>query len=93
MFEEASQAFAEVKNMEREIEEINEALSHRTDYESDEYMALIEKVSSLSERFYSIEERNYDADIEKTLFGSAFFVATLPTTPMSSPVDGACVSN
>jgi len=72
VFEEASQAFAEVKNMEREIEEINEALSTRTDYESDEYMALIEKVSSLSERFYSIEERNYDADIEKTLFGLGF---------------------
>lgn len=72
VFEEASQAFAEVKNMEREIEEINEALSTRTDYESDEYMALIERVSSLSERFYSIEERNYDADIEKTLFGLGF---------------------
>ena len=58
--------------MEARINEINHQLETRTDYESDAYMQLIEEVSHLSERFYSIEERNYDADIEKTLKGLGF---------------------
>ena len=72
VFEEAATAFAEINNMEARIAEINNQLETRTDYESDEYMALIEEVSALSERFYSIEESNYDADIEKTLMGLGF---------------------
>ena len=72
VFEEAATAFAEINNMEARINEINRELETRTDYESDEYMALIEEVSALSERFYSIEEVNYDADIEKTLLGLGF---------------------
>ena len=72
VFEEAATAFSEINNMEARINEINKELETRTDYESDEYMALIEEVSALSERFYSIEEVNYDADIEKTLFGLGF---------------------
>ena len=72
VFEEAATAFAEINNMEARINEINKELETRTDYESDEYMALIEEVSVLSERFYSIEEVNYDADIEKTLLGLGF---------------------
>lgn len=72
VFEEAATAFAEINDMESRIAEINTELEVRTDYESDGYMALIEEVSSLSERFYSIEEVNYDADIEKTLMGLGF---------------------
>ena len=72
VFEEASQAFAEILQMEATINEINEQLAIRTDYESDEYMQLIEQVSTLSERFYSIEERNYDAEVEKKLLGLGF---------------------
>ena len=72
VFEEAATAFAEINNMEDRINEINKELETRTDYESEEYMALIEEVSALSERFYSIEEVNYDADIEKTLLGLGF---------------------
>jgi len=72
VFEEASQAFAEILQMEATINDINEQLSTRTDYESDEYMQLIEQVSTLSERFYSIEERNYDAEVEKKLLGMGF---------------------
>lgn len=72
VFEEAAQAFAEINNMEARINEINKELEIRTDYESDEYMALIEEVSHLSERFYSIEDSNYDAEIEKTLMGLGF---------------------
>jgi ATP-binding cassette subfamily F protein 3 len=68
VFEETAQAFSALHDMEKEIEALNEELTTRTDYESDSYMELIEKVSALSEQFYSIEEINYDADIEKTLF-------------------------
>lgn len=72
VFEEAAEAFAEINAMEQRINEINHQLETRTDYESDSYMALIEEVSALSERFYSIEDRNYDAEIEKTLMGLGF---------------------
>ncbi|MBP1677166.1 MAG: transporter related protein [Bacteroidetes bacterium] len=72
VFEETAQAFSAITEMEAMIEAMNEELSTRTDYESDSYMELIEKVSALSEQFYSIEEINYDADIEKTLLGLGF---------------------
>jgi ATP-binding cassette subfamily F protein 3 len=72
VFEEASQAFANIFAMQREIDEINAQLAERTDYESEEYYALIEKVSTLSEKFYTIEEINYDAEVEKILFGLGF---------------------
>ena len=72
VFEETAQAFAHIHELEKEIERLNEQLTTRTDYESDEYMQLIEDVSTLSEKFYSIEETNYDADIEKTLLGLGF---------------------
>lgn len=72
VFEETAEAFAEINAMEQRINEINHQLETRTDYESDSYMALIEEVSALSERFYSIEDRNYDAEIEKALMGLGF---------------------
>ena len=72
VFEEASQAFAELFAMEKEIEQMNNELATRTDYESDSYMQLIEKVSALSEQFYSIEQTNYEEDVEKTLLGLGF---------------------
>jgi ATP-binding cassette subfamily F protein 3 len=72
VFEETATAFSAINEMEQRIEAINVELSERTDYESDSYMQLIEEVSALSEQFYSIEEINYDADIEKTLMGLGF---------------------
>ena len=72
VLEETSKAFATVLNMKKEIDEINEQLTIRTDYESDEYMKLIEKVSELSEKYYSIEEVNYEAEVEKILKGLGF---------------------
>ena len=72
VFEETAQAFAHLHEMEAEIAALNKELEIRTDYESDSYMELIERVSTLSEKFYSIEEINYDADIEKTLLGLGF---------------------
>jgi len=72
VFEETAMAFSAITEMESKIAELNEQLTTRTDYESDSYMELIEQVSALSEQFYSIEEINYDADIEKTLLGLGF---------------------
>ncbi|WP_353170551.1 ABC-F family ATP-binding cassette domain-containing protein [Flavobacterium sp.] len=72
VMEEASKAFAEVLNMKKEIGEINDQLTIRTDYESDAYMKLIERVSELSEKFYAIEEVNYEAEVEKVLKGLGF---------------------
>lgn len=70
--EEASKAFGEIFKMKAEIDEINEQLTIRTDYESDDYMKLIERVSDLSEKFYAIEEVNYEAEVEKILIGLGF---------------------
>jgi len=83
--EEASKAFAEFLSMKNEIDEINEQLTFRTDYESDDYMKLIERVSELSEKFYSIEEVNYDSEVEKVLKGMGFLQEDLdrPTAEFS----------
>ena len=72
VMEETSKAFGEVFAMKAEIDEINEQLTVRTDYESDAYMKLIERVSDLSEKFYAIEEINYEAEVEKILIGLGF---------------------
>lgn len=72
VFDETAQAFASIHALEAEIKEINTQLETRTDYESDEYMSLIENVSTLSEKFYGIEEINYDGEIEKILLGLGF---------------------
>jgi ATP-binding cassette subfamily F protein 3 len=72
VFEETASAFDTIHLMEKQIEALNEELNTRTDYESDSYMQLIEQVTALSEQFYSIEEINYDADIEKILMGLGF---------------------
>ncbi len=75
--EEASLAFEQLFSMEKEIEELNKELGERTDYESDEYMALIEKVSALSEKFYAIDNTNYEEDVERTLIGLGFLRSDL----------------
>lgn len=72
VFEEASQAFAHLHKMEAEIEAINKQLAERTDYESDEYMALIEQVATMSEKFYAIDMTHFEEDVEKTLLGLGF---------------------
>jgi ATP-binding cassette subfamily F protein 3 len=72
VFEEASQAFAHLKQMEAEIEELNNQLTTRTDYESQEYMDLIEKVTSMSEKFYAIDMTHFEEDVEKALLGLGF---------------------
>lgn len=85
VFEETAQAFAHIFNMEKQIEELNAQLASRTDFESESYYKLIEDVSALSENFYSIEEINYDAEVEKALFGLGFMREdfTRPTNEFS----------
>ncbi len=72
VFDEASQAFASIFAMQHEIDQINAQLAIRTDYDSESYYGLIEQVATLSEKFYSIEEINYDAEVEKILLGLGF---------------------
>lgn len=85
VFEETAQAFVRIFEMQAEIEAINNELSSRTDYESDSYYELIERVSALSEKFYSIEDTNYEADVEKILLGLGFSRADFhrPTSDFS----------
>ena len=72
VYDEAAQAFAHLHRMEAEIEDLNRQLAERTDYESDEYMALIEEVATKSEKFYTIDMTHFEEDIEKTLLGLGF---------------------
>lgn len=72
VFEETSKAFSKILNMKKQMDEMNKQLETRTDYESDEYSKIIEQVSELSEKYYSIEEVNFDAEVEKTLMGLGF---------------------
>jgi ATP-binding cassette subfamily F protein 3 len=58
--------------MREEMGKLNHALETRTDYESDEYMKIIEKVTELGEKYYALEDVNYDAEVEKALKGLGF---------------------
>lgn len=70
--EEARKAFAGNAKMKTKLEEINRRLSERTDYESDEYMSLVQKFSQEHERYMMLGADNYEADIERTLTGLGF---------------------
>jgi len=85
VFEETAKAFSKIMNMKKQMDELNHQLETRTDYESDEYSKIIEQVSELSEKYYSIEEINFDAEIEKTLMGLGFVRSDFsrPTTEFS----------
>src|SRR5690606_15865606 len=72
VFEETSKAFQHVFDMKNEMEALNAQLESRTDYDSQEYMNLIEKVSELGEKYYALEDVNFDAEVEKTLLGLGF---------------------
>lgn len=85
VFEEAGKAFSKVLAMKKQMDELNHQLETRTDYESDTYAKIIEQVSELSEKYYSLEDTNYDAEIEKTLMGLGFLRSdfTRPTREFS----------
>ena len=72
VFEEAEKAFSHVFKMRDEMRDLNKELETRTDYDSDAYMKIIEKVSDLGEKYYALEDVNYDAEVEKALIGLGF---------------------
>ncbi|HEY5686794.1 MAG TPA: ABC-F family ATP-binding cassette domain-containing protein [Yeosuana sp.] len=72
VFEEASKAFNHIFEMRDEMDRLNKELEIRTDYESDDYMTIITKVSDLGEKYYALEDVNYDAEVEKALGGLGF---------------------
>ncbi|MBK8851238.1 MAG: ABC-F family ATP-binding cassette domain-containing protein [Saprospiraceae bacterium] len=72
VFEETSKAFGHVFAMRDEMDRLNHEMATRTDYDSDEYMKLIEDVSELGEKYYALEDVNFDAEVEKTLLGLGF---------------------
>ena len=85
VFDEASQAFAHLFEMEAKINSLNEQLAARTDYESEEYMKIIEEVTSLGEKFYTIDLTHFEEDVEKILLGLGFTRADFakPTSSFS----------
>lgn len=72
VLEEAYQAFTEIKKAEAKIDEINEQLATRTDYESDSYSKLIEDLSDYTHHYEVIGGYNYVGDTEKILLGLGF---------------------
>lgn len=72
VFEEASKAFKQIFEMRDEMDILNKELETRTDYESDAYMNIITKVAEVGEKYYALEEINYEAEVEKALRGLGF---------------------
>ncbi|MDD4618095.1 MAG: ABC-F family ATP-binding cassette domain-containing protein, partial [Bacteroidales bacterium] len=77
VYEETSMAFSHIQAMETRIEELNTLLGQREDYDSPEYYSLIEELSVLSEKLYTIESVNYREEIEKVLTGLGFMRSDL----------------
>lgn len=72
VLEEASLAFDHIQQLEVELEEVNEQLATRTDYESKEYHNLIDRSAYLNEQFLMSGGGNFLAEVEKTLIGLGF---------------------
>ncbi len=70
--EEAETAFAHISEMQERLEKMNEEIARRTDYESESYMALIEKFTHENDRFSMMGGTNYQAELERTLQGLGF---------------------
>jgi ATP-binding cassette subfamily F protein 3 len=72
VFEETSKAFQQIFAMRDEMERLGKELETRTDYDSEAYMGIIDKLSDLGEKYYNIEQSNFDADVEMALKGLGF---------------------
>jgi ATP-binding cassette subfamily F protein 3 len=72
VIEEAEKAFDEFKQIQAQLDDMNLRLAERTDYESVEYLQLIEDYTHLNERFTMMGGTNYQAEIERTLQGLGF---------------------
>lgn len=85
VIEEAMSAFEEAKEIESELEKMNAELTHREDYESDSYAALLDDISDLNERLMAMGGKNLRSDAEKVLMGLGFKTSDFdrPTTEFS----------
>ncbi len=70
--QEAQKAFADIQKMADRIQRMEQQLNERTDYESDDYMALVEKFTAEHERYQMLGAEGYEAEIERTLMGLGF---------------------
>ncbi|MBR4188018.1 MAG: ABC-F family ATP-binding cassette domain-containing protein, partial [Bacteroidaceae bacterium] len=70
--QEAQKAFADITKMQQRLEQMNQQLAERTDYESESYLALIEKYTTEHDRYMMMGAENYEAEIERTLAGLGF---------------------
>ncbi|MBR3283882.1 MAG: ABC-F family ATP-binding cassette domain-containing protein, partial [Alloprevotella sp.] len=85
VIEEAETAFAEILTLKSHIESLNKEISSRTDYDSDEYLKLLEDFSHSSERLTVLGGENYHAEAERALLGLGFKRSDLrrPTSEFS----------
>lgn len=83
--EEARKAFADNTKLKERLDRMNEELAERTDYESESYLALVEKFTQEHDRFMMLGGENYEAEIERTLTGLGFEKTDLerPTSEFS----------
>lgn len=72
VMEEAEMAFEHIREMQKHLERLNNELAERTDYESEDYMALVERFTHENDRFQMMGGMNYQAEIERTLIGLGF---------------------
>ena len=70
--EEAELAFSLISQLQDLLDRMNQYLADRTDYDSESYMALVEKFTHESERFQMMGGMNYQAELERTLMGLGF---------------------
>ena len=97
--EEAEHAFEHIHEMEKEIERLNQQLAERTDYETESYQNLIDRVTHLTEHFQMMGGNNYHAELERTLIGLGFsredfdFIATRANAVILVSHDRAFIDN
>ena len=72
VMEEAETAFAHIREMQERIERLNKELAERTDYDSEDYMALVERFTHENDRYQMMGGQNYRAELERTLQGLGF---------------------
>ena len=70
--QEAQKAFADVAKMKERVDALNRQLEERTDYESEEYMQLVEKFSQTHDRYMMMGAEGCEAELERTLVGLGF---------------------
>jgi ATP-binding cassette subfamily F protein 3 len=70
--EEAQKAFADVAALKQRVDELERQMGERTDYESDDYMSLVERYTQEHERYLMMGAENQEAQLERTLMGLGF---------------------